>query len=98
MSCRGRDLCGKHELLQGRSYRRGKLYTDKKELPLYSEYKSREQCGVCHGSGCAYGQQSIGDSRKRIGRGMGRRDGCRFGNDNFTLKGLFYLRTIWDGK
>ena len=38
------------------------------------------------------------DSRKRIGRGMGRRDGCRFGNDNFTLKGLFYLRTIWDGK
>ena len=30
MSCRGRDLCGKHELLQGRPYRRGKLYTDKK--------------------------------------------------------------------
>ena len=59
MSCRGRDLCGKHELLQGRPYRQWELYTDKKELPLYSEIKAVSNAGYATEADALTGNKTL---------------------------------------
>ena len=53
---------------------------------------------VCHGSGCAYGNKALVIAASVSAEAWGGETAAGSGTITLPLRGLLYLRTIWDGK